>query len=51
MKLELEEQEIVGIINVMGQLPTSSDAWPLVQKIKFQVEEQKSDKAENSDSE
>ena len=36
-KIELEEKEVTGIINVLGQLPTSSDAWPLVQKIKFQL--------------
>jgi len=39
MILELEETEINGILSVLGQLPTSSDAWPLVQKIKYQFEQ------------
>lgn len=51
MKFELDEQEITGIINVLGQLPTSADAWPLLQKLKFQYEEQKSYETENSVSE
>ena len=46
MTLDLEESEINGIINVLGQLPTSSDAWPLVQKIKFQLESQKEETEE-----
>ena len=33
LKLELFDGEIKDIINVLGQLPTSSNAWPLTQKI------------------
>ena len=41
MKLELEENEVASIINVLGELPTKSNAWPLAQKIVFQYEQQK----------
>lgn len=40
MILELEEGEIVAMINVLGQLPTSSAAWPLREKIRIQLEAQ-----------
>lgn len=40
MNLILEEQEIKDIITVLEQLPTGSNAWPLVQKIKTQVQSQ-----------
>jgi hypothetical protein len=41
MKLELEENEVVGIINILGELPTKSNAWPLQQKIVYQYEQEK----------
>ena len=41
MTLDLDENEITGIINVFGQLPTESNAWPLREKIKYQFEIQK----------
>jgi hypothetical protein len=41
MTLDLDENEITGILNVLGQLPTESNAWPLREKIKFQFESQK----------
>ena len=41
MTLDLEENEINGILTVLGQLPTSSDAWPLLQKIKYQFDSQR----------
>jgi len=47
MTLDLEKDEITSIINVLEQLPTGSNAWPLVQKIKFQFEEaEKANKSE-----
>ena len=33
MKLELEENEIVFLMNVLGELPTKSGAFLLLQKI------------------
>jgi hypothetical protein len=38
--LQLEIEEVNGILKSLGQLPTSSGAWPLVVKIKEQAEPQ-----------
>jgi len=38
--LKLSVEEVNGILQTLGQLPTSSGAWPLVVKIKEQAEEQ-----------
>lgn len=38
--LKLEAVEVNGILQALGQLPTSSGAWPLVVKIKTQSEAQ-----------
>jgi hypothetical protein len=38
--LTLTVEEVNGILQTLGQLPTSSGAWPLVVKIKQQAEEQ-----------
>jgi len=40
IKLELTVEEVNGILQTLGQLPTSSGAWPLVVKIKTMAEEQ-----------
>ena len=40
IKLELSVEEVNAILQVLGQLPTSSGAWPLVVKIKEQAEPQ-----------
>jgi hypothetical protein len=40
MKLELTADEVQGILQVLAELPTKSNAWPLVQKIEQQVAEQ-----------
>ncbi|UOF77117.1 hypothetical protein [Caudoviricetes sp.] len=40
MKLELEENEIVFLMNVLGELPTKSGAFVLLQKIGQQKAEQ-----------
>jgi hypothetical protein len=36
--LKLSVEEVNGILQTLGQLPTSSGAWPLVVKIKEQAE-------------
>ena len=36
--LRLSAEEVNGILATLGQLPTSSGAWPLVVKIKEQAE-------------
>ena len=38
--LTLAVEEINAILQTLGQLPTSSGAWPLVVKIKTQAEAQ-----------
>ena len=38
MKLELTTEEVQAILQVLGQLPTSSGAWPLLMKIKEQAD-------------
>ena len=40
IKLTLTAEEVNGILGVLGQLPTSSGAWPIVIKIKQQSESQ-----------
>jgi hypothetical protein len=40
VKLTLTVEEVNGILATLGQLPTSSGAWPLVVKIKEQAEAQ-----------
>lgn len=37
--LSLTKEEIQFLINVVGNLPTQSNAWPLLQKIVKQVQE------------
>ena len=38
--LTLTVEEVNAILGTLGQLPTSSGAWPLVMKIKEQAEPQ-----------
>ncbi len=38
MKLDLTPEEVQAILQVLGQLPTSSGAWPLLVKIKEQAD-------------
>ena len=40
LTLKLTVEEINAILQTLGNLPTSSGAWPLVVKIKAQAEEQ-----------
>ena len=40
MKLELTADEVQGILTVLNDLPTKTNAWPLVQKIETQMAEQ-----------
>jgi hypothetical protein len=40
IKLELSIDEVNAILQVLGELPTKSGAWPLVLKIKEQAEPQ-----------
>lgn len=50
VKLDLEVQEVTAILQVLGQLPTSSGAYPLLLKVKAQAEEQiKPEEVESAD--
>lgn len=40
IRLELDINEVNGVLKVLNELPTSSGAWPLVQKIQGQAEAQ-----------
>lgn len=40
IELKLTSEEVNAVLNVLGQLPTSSGAWPLLLKIKEQAESQ-----------
>ena len=40
VKLEMTLEEAVGVVNLLGSLPTSQGAHPLWQKLKAQVEAQ-----------
>jgi hypothetical protein len=43
--LKLTRDEVQAILQVLGQLPTSSGAWPLMVKIQAQVSPQVEDAA------
>lgn len=40
LTLNLSVEEVNAVLQTLGQLPTSSGAWPLVVKIKEQAEAQ-----------
>lgn len=40
IELKLTTEEVKAVLQVLGQLPTSSGAWPLLMKIKAQAEAQ-----------
>ena len=47
MQFNLDKNEISFILQVLGQLPTSSGAYPLVVKIQQQVEAQQQDEVKS----
>ncbi len=46
IKLNLSVDEVNAILQTLGNLPTSSGAWPLVIKIKQQAEAQVASESE-----
>ena len=40
MKFELEQNEVEFLVNVLGELPTKSNAYLLVQKLTQQAQQQ-----------
>ena len=51
MQLDLEPHEINAILTVLGDLPSKSNAWPLMMKIKAQTESEEVKPAEEDESE
>ena len=43
MKIEMTVEEVNFILNVLGDLPTKSGAWPLIVSLKDQAESQVND--------
>ena len=48
MQLDLEPHEITAIFNMLGDLPSKSNACPLMMKIKAQAEAQTESEEVNS---
>ena len=48
INLKLTVEEVNAILQTLGQLPTSSGAWPLVVKIKEQAESQAKEKSDGT---
>lgn len=46
MTLELTEAEVADILKVLGELPSKSGAWPLMQKIIGQATSQQGEQSE-----
>lgn len=40
IKLELSLDEVNGVLTLMGKLPTETNVWPLLAKIRSQAEAQ-----------
>jgi hypothetical protein len=40
ISLKLTQEEVGFLMNVLGELPTKTGAWTLIQKVKDQVEPQ-----------
>ncbi len=49
MTLDLEPNEVAFIQQVLGQLPTSSNVYPLLKKIEAQAKEDEPTKAGGTD--
>lgn len=49
INLKLTIEEVNAVLQTLGNLPTSSGAWPLVIKIKGQAEAQVPKKAEEAE--
>ena len=49
IRIELSVDEVNAILQVLGDLPTKSGAWPLVVKIKEQAESQVEPEVQSDD--
>ena len=50
MNLNLEPEEVQSILNVLGELPSKSGAWPLMMKIQAQAQAQMPEPEEGEES-
>ena len=51
LNLKLDQGEVQDIINVLGELPSKSGAWPLMMKIQAQAQAQLPDPEEEKPAE
>jgi hypothetical protein len=51
LNLKLDQGEVQDIINVLGELPSKSGAWPLMMKIQAQAQAQSPDPEEEKPAE
>ena len=51
LTLKLEQGEVQDILNVLGELPSKSGAWPLMMKIQAQAQMPDPEEEEPADSE
>tara|TARA_R100001460_G_scaffold33712_7_gene65895 strand:+ start:1080 stop:1235 length:156 start_codon:yes stop_codon:yes gene_type:complete len=49
IKLELSVEEVNSVLQVLGEMPTKSGAWPLLVKIKEQAESQVEPEVQSDD--
>ena len=49
IQLELSAEEINAILQVLGELPSKTGAWPLIMKIKEQAEQHVEPEVESDD--
>jgi hypothetical protein len=40
IQLSLTAEEVNGILNMLAEMPTKTNAWPVMQKIQQQVKDQ-----------
>ena len=50
MNLNLETEEVQSILNVLGELPSKSGAWPLMMKLQAQAQAQMPEPEEGEES-
>ena len=50
MNINLEKEEVQSKLNVLGELPSKSGAWPLMMKIQAQAQEQMPEPEEGEES-
>ena len=49
VELQLTTEEVNSILQVLGELPSKTGAWPLIMKIKQQAETQVEPEAKSDD--